>query len=175
MQTKPATTAFLELIQQNKRIIFKICHAYCKDRREHEDLAQEIVYETWRSFGSYDKGYRFSTWLYRIALNVAISYYRKEEKYKHIIPFPEEHLVEFAEEKEGQAASERFSLLRDFIQSLNEIDRSIMMLYLDEYAYREIAVIIGISETNVATRIGRIKEKMRTRFSNPSKPDHGTE
>jgi RNA polymerase sigma factor (sigma-70 family) len=174
MQNTPVTTAFLELIQQNKRIIFKICHAYCKDRGEHEDLAQEIVYELWRSFGKYDPGFRFSTWLYRIALNVAISYYRKTEKQKHIIPFPG-HLIELAEEKEDEATTNRFALLRDFIQSLNEIDRSIMMLYLDDHAHREIAAIIGTSESNVATRIGRIKDKMRTKFSNPTKQDHGTE
>jgi RNA polymerase sigma factor (sigma-70 family) len=172
MSTATPNNGFLSLIEEHKRIIFKICHAYCRDKSEHDDLAQEIVYELWRSFAKYDQRSKFSTWLYRIALNVAISYYRKKKKHRHIVPY-EEHLIEVPEQEQDQLKDERFGLLQQFIQSLNEIDRSIMMLYLDEQPYRDIAAIIGISETNVATRIGRIKEKIKTRFSHTSNSSYG--
>lgn len=71
---------FFRLIETNKRIIFKICHVYCQNNKHKEDLAQEIIYHLWKSGKNFDSTYKFSTWMYRIALNVAISYYRNEKK-----------------------------------------------------------------------------------------------
>ena len=72
--------SFTKLIQENKRIIFKICNSYCPKMQDRDDLAQEIVYELWKSFKDFDPDYKFTTWMYRVALNVAISFYRKEKK-----------------------------------------------------------------------------------------------
>jgi len=81
MDQSPDKEAFLRLVEENKRIIFKICNAYCRNRNDREDLAQEIVYQLWKSGNSFNTEQRFSTWMYRVALNVAISFYRKEKKY----------------------------------------------------------------------------------------------
>jgi len=80
MSNQTDNREFLNLIQENKRIIFKICNSYCKNKDDREDLAQEIVYQLWKSWSAFNTDYKFSTWMYRISLNVAISFYRKEKK-----------------------------------------------------------------------------------------------
>ena len=112
---------------------------------------------------------KFSTWMYRIALNVAISFYRKQNKSKHHVSFSES-LIVFEENTDANTELENnISLLQKFISDLKEIDKSIMLLYLDDKSYKEIAEITGISETNVATKINRIKDKLRASFFNHTK------
>ena len=155
---------FLELIEENKRIIFKICNSYCPNKDERDDLAQEIVYNLWKSYQSFNSNLKFSTWMYRIALNVAISFYRKENKSGTYIPFSESLLL-FEENAGANTEMEtNLGLLMKFIGELKEIDRSIMLLYLDDKSYKEIAEITGISESNVATKISRIKDKLKSNF-----------
>lgn len=163
MSIIPHNEIFVQLIQENKGIIFKICNSYCSDKNERDDLAQEIVYNLWKSFQDFNPDFKFSTWMYRIALNVAISFYRKN-KSKHYVPFSES-LIVFDESTDANTELENnISLLQKFISDLKEIDKSIMILYLDDKSYKEIAEITGISETNVATKINRIKDKLRTSF-----------
>lgn len=155
---------FTRLIKENKGIVFKICNSYCADRDDREDLAQEIIYNLWKSFDSYQTNLRFSTWMYRVALNVAISFYRREKKFKNHDEFSERLIVfeeEFEEEKESN-----LKRLQEFINELQEIDKAIILLYLDSKSHREIAEITGFTETNVSTRINRIKEKLRVKFIN---------
>ena len=155
---------FTELIGENKGIIFKICNAYCFNAADRDDLAQEIIYNLWKSFDAYKAEYKFSTWMYRIALNVAISFYRKEQHKKRRIPYTENLLV-FEEDSLPRTEEERnLQLLLKFIGELKEIDKSIILLYLGDKSYKEIAEITGITESNVATKINRIKEKLKTNF-----------
>ncbi|MEO7311113.1 MAG: sigma-70 family RNA polymerase sigma factor [Chitinophagaceae bacterium] len=161
----PNKEVFLEQVQIHKRIIYKICHAYCKAGCDIEDLAQEIIYQLWKSFDHYNSNLKFSTWMYRIALNVAISYYRNTKKFKAHVNEPV-HLLELADETgDGEAMEANITMLQQFINELKELDRALMILYLEENSYSEIADIIGISETNVATKISRIKEKLKQRFN----------
>jgi len=162
---EPNREEFLQQIQMHKRIIYKICHAYCKSNTDIEDLAQEIIYQLWKSFGSYNPSYKFSTWMYRIALNTGISYYRSTKKHIAGIASPI-HLLEMQEPGNDQIETEaNINLLQQFINQLKELDRALMILYLEENSYREIAGIIGISETNVATKISRIKDKLKQKFN----------
>lgn len=162
----PDKNEFLSLVQDNRKIIFKICNSYCPNRSERDDLAQEIVYQLWKSFPGYNAKAKFSTWMYRIALNVAISYYRKDKTAKNIVLYNEQLLeIEDSIDDDATIEERKFSELQKFIGELKAIDRSIMMLYLEEKTYKEIAEIIGISETNVATKISRIKDKLKTSFS----------
>ncbi len=155
---------FLHLIESNKKIIFKICNSYCRNSSEREDLAQEIIYNLWRSGEAFNADYKFSTWMYRVALNVAISFYRKEHK-RQTSPLTE-HILNIEEQATSYKASEEnINLLQKFINELKELDRAMMILYLEEKTYAEIADILGISETNVATRISRCKEKLKQKFS----------
>lgn len=156
---------FLQLIQTNKGIIYKICNSYCRNKNDREDLAQEIIYQLWKSGKNFDTSFRFSTWMYRVALNTAISFYRKERKASGIIAFTEEQ-PDIEDKTDGtDEMEERINLLQQFIAQLRELDKALMLLYLEAKTYGEIADILGITETNVATRINRIKEKMKQHFS----------
>jgi RNA polymerase sigma factor (sigma-70 family) len=156
---------FLRLLEEHKGIVIKICNAYCQARDDKEDLSQEIVYNLWKAFATYTPDYKFSTWLYRVALNVAISYYRKEKRSLSFTAY-DENLIVFNEDGYDKALDGNLLLLQQFIFELKEIDKSIILLYLDDKPHREIAEITGISETNVATKINRIKTNLKTKFSN---------
>lgn len=162
MNLPPDKKIFLKLIQENKAIVYKISNSYCLNKDDRDDLSQEIVYNLWKSFHKYDPELKFSTWMYRIALNVAISFYRNDKKSGLFVPI-HECLIEDEESSDTKTEVENnLSLLMKFIDELKEIDKSIMLLYLDENSYKEIAEIIGITESNVATKISRIKDKLRS-------------
>ena len=165
MNTAPGKEEFLRLIEGNKGIIFKICNSYCANVDDREDLAQEIIYQLWRSGNNFSAEYKFSTWMYRVALNTAISFYRKEKNKTDKLPLAE-NVYEIADKDEGAGKmEENISLLQQFINELKELDRALMILYLEDKSYKEIADILGITETNVATKISRIKENLKQKFS----------
>ena len=122
---------FIQLVKENKGIVYKVCNAYCRDKYNKDDLAQEILYNLWKSFYSFSADLKFSTWMYRIALNVAISFYRKE---KNLNPHLEiyEDMVLFEEDEKDIHNEDNLKLLHRFIDDLKEIDKSIMLLYLDD-------------------------------------------
>jgi len=156
---------FTRLIRDNKGIIYKICNSYCTDKGDRDDLAQEIIYNLWKSFNNFNAAFKFSTWMYRIALNVAISFYRQEKKFKNHASVPE-GLIVFEQTQEDKTEVEKnLELLQGFINELKEVDKAIILLYLDDRSHREIAEITGFTETNVATKINRIKDKLRANFS----------
>lgn len=155
---------FLQLMQDNRGIIIKICNSYCTDKNDRDDLAQEIVFNLWKAFADYIPNYKFSTWMYRISLNVAISFYRKEMRSIQFSAYSED-LIIFNDEGENKIEEEgKLALLQQFIHELKEIDKSIMLLYLDKKSYAEIAEIVGITETNVATKISRIKLNLKSKI-----------
>src|SRR6185503_20310256 len=139
---------FLQLILANKGIILKICQLYCPDRADREDLTQDIIYQLWRSAERYNKEYRFTTWMYRVALNTAISYYRADRR-RTTLPLSPLHLT--IEEAADPMETERLTGLQQCIQGLKEFDRALILLYFEEKTYQEMAEIMGISETNIAT------------------------
>jgi RNA polymerase sigma factor (sigma-70 family) len=157
---------FIQLIKEHKGIIYKICNSYTAGKSDLDDLAQEIIYNLWKSYASFNPQYKFSTWMYRVALNVAISFYREETRSKRHDPISE-GLIVFEENTTAAKTEEEknLQLLQGFINELKEIDKAIILLYLDNHSYREIADITGFSETNVATKINRIKDKLRTKFT----------
>ena len=155
----------LKKINDNKRIIYKISNIYCINENDRKDLAQEIIYQLIKSYSSFNSEYKFSTWMYRVVLNVAITFYRKAKK-ENVITFVEQHIDK--EDAGGQAAvlESNIAILHQFINELKELDKALMILYLESKSYKEIAEIIGITETNVATKISRIKETLKQNFSN---------
>jgi RNA polymerase sigma factor (sigma-70 family) len=155
---------FAALIDTHKGIIYRIANLYCPDKEERKDLVQEILFQVWRSFDRYNDQYKQSTWIYRIALNVAISFYRKEKSRRKISgPYPEA-IFNMAEEPQQAPATAEILLLQQFISELKELNKAVMLLYLEEKTHKEIAEIIGITETNVATKIGRIKKQLKQKF-----------
>lgn len=157
---------FQDLIEEHKKILYKICNSYCRDRDARDDLAQEIVVQLWRSFDKFDGRVRFSTWMYRIALNVAISFYRREStRTRHVIS-DEQHLLRAADETKNQ--SEEIRLLYQFIEGLDALNKALVLLYLDGNSYQEIASVLGVSETKVATNLNRLKNKMKQELRGPA-------
>ena len=160
---------FTELIKENKGIIFKICNAYASNKEDRDDLAQEIIYNLWKPYSGsgFRPDYKFSTWMYRVALNVAISFYRKEKRTRRRVDLSENLLVVDNDVgPPGSEAEKDLALLLQFIGELKEIDKSIILLYLGDKSYKEIAEITGFTESNVATRINRIKDKLKANFLN---------
>jgi RNA polymerase sigma factor (sigma-70 family) len=156
---------FDTFIDQNKGIIYKVASIYCKDHDDRKDLVQEIIIQLWRSFNSFNHTVKISTWTYRVALNVAISFYRKDVKRKQISTQLSDSLVSILADHETNEKEEQFNQLQYFISELKELDRALIILYLEDKSQKEIGDILGISETNVSTKMARIKEKLRIRFS----------
>lgn len=169
MDREPTKEVFLSLVLKNKGIIIKICNSYCRNKADREDLAQEITYQLWRSGKSYDTDHTFSTWMYRVALNVAISFYRKEKKSETVIAITENEVAIEDKNDGSYELEENINLLQQFISELKELDKALMILYLESKSYAEIAEILGITETNTATRISRIKDKLKQKFSTVNK------
>jgi len=163
MRSTDKSEQFLAVVNSNKGIIYKIANSYCKNSDNRNDLVQEIIIQLWKSFDNYNEQYKHSTWLYRIALNVAISFYRKS---KRDLSTPlTENIIEIIQEEESGELDENVRLLYQFINELDELNKALMLLYLDNKTHKEMAEVLGITETNVATKIGRIKEKLKNKFS----------
>jgi RNA polymerase sigma factor (sigma-70 family) len=166
MSLQRNASSFLAVIEANKGIIYKVANSYCSHEDNKKDLIQEIMIQLWLSFPKYDEQYRITTWMYRIALNVSISFYRKESRRDTINhPMPEEMLY-LKEEESGGESQAAINQLYKFIRKLKEIDRAIMLLYLEENSQQEIAAMLGLSLTNVSTKVARIKQQLKKEFSN---------
>lgn len=156
---------FIELIQENRGIIHKVTNLYCTLEEDKQDLFQEIVIQLWKSFEKFRGDAKFSTWMYRIAINTAITGIRKSSRRintvsTETIPF-EIQLDQYDKEKEEQ-------LIRLYaaIKELNEIERSIVMLYLEDKSYDEMEEILGINQNNLRVKMNRIKDKLRKLTNN---------
>jgi RNA polymerase sigma factor (sigma-70 family) len=164
MTSRESQRRFETLLQEHRRIVFKVAGMYSRNAADRDDLAQEIGAQLWRSFGAYDEARaKFSTWMYRIALNVAISQARRERRSPsdRFEPLQAHHLETIGGDELGHEQDERLAALYAFIGQLDPLNRALILLYLEDRNYAEMAEILGISETNVATKIGRIKQKLR--------------
>jgi RNA polymerase sigma factor (sigma-70 family) len=153
---------FVELLERHRGILHKVTNAYCREQASRQDLAQEIVLQLWRAYGRYDRQLRFSTWMYRIAMNVAISHFRAGRTRMHqTLALDDVVEVAFAESADAQDDAR---LMYDMIAELDELNRALTVLYLDGHSHDEIGTILGLTPTNVATRVNRIKEQLRTKY-----------
>ncbi len=165
MTTSDTYHRFLSVIDVHKGIIYKVANSFCADAEDRKDLVQEIILRLWKSFDSYDDQYKYATWIYRVALNAAISFHRKEKSRYHFHTPLSEGIFNLPDLEGNHLADQRTVFLARFIAELKELDRALMLLYLDEKSHKEIAEIIGITETNVATKIGRIKQVLKQKFT----------
>jgi RNA polymerase sigma-70 factor (ECF subfamily) len=154
--------AFGDLLQQHRGIVFKVANAYARDAEDRADLAQEIAAQLWRAWPGYDPARRFSTWMYRIALNVAISFLRSDgHRRRHAVPLDEAAHDVAATDAPDHEAGERLRMLHGFIATLGPLDRALLLLYLEERSTREISEVLGISESNVTTKLSRLRQRIR--------------
>lgn len=165
---------FVQLLDQHAGIIAKVAHTYCWEAQDREELAQDIVTQLWRSFPGYDSAQSFSTWMYRVALNVAISGVRRTSVRRRYMSTLGDQVDELP--SAGSVEDERLPFLRQFIADLDPLNRALMLLYLEGHSHREIAQILGISSTNVATKISRLKQRVRTQHATTieKEPNDGT-
>lgn len=154
---------FTDIVHQHKGLIYKVANAYCADAEDRKDLVQEILLQLWKAFPRYDPQYQRSTWIYRIALNTAISFYRKDHRRKATMaPLPDDILVLETDQPPPREAA--LQQLQQFISALPELDRALMLLYLEDRSHAEMAEILGLSVSNVGTKISRIRAQLKQKF-----------
>jgi len=148
---------FIKLLNTHLKIVYKVCNLYMDSKTDREDLFQEITLQAWKSFATYRGDAQFSTWLYRVALNTAITFFRKEKKqiqttYSEVFPdvSSSENNIE-----------EQVIAMYKAIGNLNNIDKALVMLYIEDYSYIEIGEMLGITPNNVAVKMIRVKAKLK--------------
>ncbi len=157
---------FLGLLDAHRKILFKVAGSYARGAEDRRDLVQEMVVQLWRSFDRYDPALRFSTWMYRIALNVAISSLRSESRRARTFVPAEDEILALATAPAVAADIEGdLRAMWQAIDGLDALDRALLILYLDGQSHGTIAEVLGLSPTNVGTKIGRIKNRLRRDMS----------
>jgi len=151
------------LIEDHKNLICKVAHSYCSDTHEQEDLIQEIIFQLIKGYEKFDHQVKVTTWMYKVAFNVSISHYRKaENRKKYVVEMPEK-LVS-VEETNAADVDDNILRLRSFIEELDPLNKALLILYLDENSHAEISEAMGISVSNVGTKINRIKKQLQKKF-----------
>lgn len=150
---------FIEIIEDNKKLIYKVSHLYCDNTDDRKDLFQDIIFNLWISYPKFQNKSKISTWIYRVSLNTAITWFRDYTKQSQKIEYT--NLIPHLTNENDSTIDELYDQLYRAINSLGKIDKAIVFLLLDDYSYEEIGEIVGLTKTNVATKISRIKLKIR--------------
>ncbi|WP_415374942.1 RNA polymerase sigma factor [Patiriisocius sp. Uisw_017] len=151
---------FVTQLEQNQNIVHKICRLYTNSQDAHNDLFQEITIQLWRAFPKFRGDSKFSTWMYRVALNTAITLYRKNKRRVKTQDF-EGVSFKIKSEPYDDTVEEQLKLMYSAVKNLNDIDKALVFLYLEDKNYREISETLGISEVNARVKMNRIKGKLR--------------
>lgn len=156
---EPDKDKFIKLISENKGIIIKISNLYTNTKSDFEDLKQEIIFQLWKSFPRFKGNSKFTTWMYKVALNTAITNIKKSKRHPIFQAFSSSEYK--IPSKDFNNNKEEISNLYNAISRLNDIDKAIILLYLEEKKYSEIAEIVGLSEKNISVKLVRIKKKLK--------------
>lgn len=153
--------AFTKILEAHLGILLKISAVYSRTRQDREDLLDEMTYQLWKSFPTFEGRSALSTWVYRVALNTALSKLKHDKRQTWVLfgdngPNWDQHII-----SEDPALHEMYEKLYETIEMLNAFDKAIILLYLDRHSHEEIGIIMGISQSNVGTRIGRIKQQLK--------------
>ena len=165
MESQIQEEIFLKEVNKNIGIIHKVANIYFSNAEDREDVRQEVLYQLWKSFPAYKGNAKFSTWMYKVALNTAITYIKKSSKilHKEILSGNYALLVETNEQAE---VNEKLNLLYNAVTTLSSIDKAIMLLYLEDKSYDEIAVITGLTKSNISVRLVRIRLALKEKLKN---------
>lgn len=161
---------FVDLLQAHRGIVYKVAGSYSRNAADRDDLVQEICLQLWRAFPRYDSARPFATWMYRVALNVAISEARRPHRSEagRFEPLDDIHLETLGADDTAGREQEQLEALYALIGRLEPLDRALILLHLDDHSYAGIADVLGISETNVATKLSRIKQRLRGQMTAPA-------
>lgn len=149
---------FVQLINDFRGIIHKVCHSYCQNIEDFKDLQQEIILQVWKSLPSFKNNSKTSTWFYKVALNTALNYKRKNAKLINHNEFPEESILI---EEDRDDRNEKIQLIYEGIRGLKSLDRAIILLYLEEKSYVEISEITGFPQEQIGMKLSRVKKKLK--------------
>lgn len=158
--TKELEHSFVNQLEQNQNIVHKICRLYTNNSDAHNDLFQEITIQLWRAYPKFRGDSKFSTWMYRVALNTAITLYRKSKRKVNTQDF-EGVSFKIASDEYDSSYEDQLNLMYGAVKKLNDIDKALVFLYLENKNYKEIATTLGITEVNSRVKMNRIKEKLR--------------
>ncbi len=160
--------AFLHELEAHKKILYKVAGLYCANPEDRQDLLQETVIQLWRSYGRFDGRSRFSTWMYRVALNTAISWVRDDRRKRERFPADEGVLdASLADAAANEIAPDLRVFLGQVLERLDPLERALLLLYLEGHDHPAIAEVLGLTTTNVATKIGRIKQRLQREHGDP--------
>jgi RNA polymerase sigma-70 factor (ECF subfamily) len=159
--TKPNEQAFVKLLKDNQNLIHKICRIYTNDADQHQDLFQEITIQLWKAYPNFRGDSKFTTWAYRVGLNTAITLYRKNTKRVDTVDFESKSYF-ISNEDYDMVEEEQLKLMYDAIHQLNDIDKALVFMYLENKDYSEISETLGITEVNARVKMNRVKTKLRT-------------
>lgn len=154
---------FTDMVTQNQQIIYKVCYFYTSDNYTIDELYQQTVINMWKAFPNFRNQSKESTWIYRIAVNTCVSYFRHTASRKAIVPLTINNATEIADDDERNS---RLQELYRMIGELGKLERALILLWLDDKSYQEIAEILGISKDNVGVKLTRIKEKLKKMSNN---------
>lgn len=158
---KELEKTFLNALEQNQQKLLRICSVYAKDTNDTKDLFQEVLVQIWRSMPTFEAKSSIATWMFRITLNVCLRFRSKEiKKQKRFIQMDSITIAKFTSTKENHIEQEKLTHLKNCIKKLNEAEKAVITLYLEEVRYKEISEIMGLSENNVAVKVKRIKKKL---------------
>jgi RNA polymerase sigma factor (sigma-70 family) len=162
----PDEQRFSALLQEHRAILHKVAFGYCREGEDRADLVQDMAVELWRSFPRFDGRVKFSTWAYRVAMNVAISRFRGEgRRLRDTTPIDDLAIEPGSEDPFFDGASDNMRVLRRLVDGLDELNRALILLYLDGHSSEEIADVLGISPGNVATRMNRLRQRLQDEFA----------
>jgi RNA polymerase sigma factor (sigma-70 family) len=156
---EPSTADFLQLINENKGIIHKVTKMYMDKVEDREDLFQEIVMQLWKAYHTFKGSSKFSTWMYRVALNTAIIFFKKENRKVDKTSLNEQ--IDIADHNDNQEKEEKLAYLYRAVQELNPIEKALIFLFLENQSHKEIAQNLGITEINARVKLNRTKEKLQ--------------
>lgn len=152
---------FVELLEQHQNIVHKVCRLYTNNQHEHNDLFQEITIQLWKAFPKFRGDAKFSTWMYRVGLNTAITLYRKSKRRINTQDYDAVQFKIKAEEYDD-TEEQQLKLLYQAVHQLNDIEKALVFLHLEDKSYKEISETLGISEVNARVKMNRIKTKLKT-------------
>ena len=159
--TKDLEQKFVAELNKNQNIVHKVCRVYTNNSDAHKDLFQEITIQLWKAYPKFRGEAKFSTWMYRVALNTAITLYRKSKRQIQTSNVSDIQYKLESIEYDGEV-EEQMQLLYKAIHQLTDIEKALILLYLEEKPYKEIAETMGITEVNARVKVNRIKTKLKT-------------
>ncbi len=159
MHVEELEAEFIDLVNRHQGIIHRMCRVYAATASDRQDLFQDILYNLWKSYPAFKHEAAFTTWMYRIALNTAITSLRKFKRKPQHVEIDE--TIENAHRTSDDSGGDDIELLHQAIRKLNPVERALIMLYLEDLSHKEMSEVLGLTPSNIGVKLSRIKSKLQ--------------